>query len=103
MITARLLRNERNRRLNILLFDPLTPLLKHEIHHAIKLHSETSQHANSHEDFDTLYDRIAEHWAKIHQNMIMRAHLMENMALFQEFLTAQLLADYANEPYTITP
>ena len=92
-----LIRNEKIRILKILLLEQLTPLLRKEIHHAITLH----KHSND-EDVDTLFNRIVEHWTKIYGNLIARAHLIEDIALFQKFLTLKLLEDYAKKPCTVT-
>ncbi len=94
-----LVRDEQIRALKILLLESLTPLLRNEIHRAIKLH-EVHDEVHS-EDVDTLFTRIMEHWTKI-CSLIYRAHLLEDATLFQVFLTDKLLEDYANEPCKIT-
>lgn len=93
-----IIRDERVRTLKILLLEPLTPLLKSEIEHAITLHSEISEHP---EDTDTLYDRIVRHWIKIYGDIRSRAYLIQDITMFQQFLTAQLLQDYAKGPSII--
>jgi len=119
---ADLIRDERIRSLKILLLEPLTPLLRNEIRHAIKLYSDigrgesqiieetaplvddsTTVEGFPHlQDVDTLCSRIEEHWTKIYGSPFSRGHLLLDVALFQQFLTDKLLEDYAKKPCTVT-
>ena len=91
---------ERIRLLKVSLIHPQSPLLRKLIYDAIRL-SETPGYIEK--DIDILYDRIVAGWARIHQSLICKAYLFENMVFFHRFLTAILLMDYAKEPYTISP
>jgi hypothetical protein len=88
----------------ILLSDHLTPLLREQIRHALALHREALQHRNGDpylEDLDDLHDRLMAHWTEVYGNLVSRAYLLQDIILFQQFLTAKLLEDYTNEPWTV--
>jgi hypothetical protein len=84
-----------------LLLERLTPLLRAELHEAIKVYSEALEHPVelSMTDLNDLYDRLTNHWNRIYGNFIGTARLLQDITMLQFFLTAKLLEDYANEPY----
>ncbi|KAJ2997763.1 hypothetical protein NUW58_g549 [Xylaria curta] len=90
-------RDDRVRSLRVLLIEPLTPLLRREIHIAIKLPSKPPS-----KEIDVVLDQITEHWTEIYGTPNARACLVEQLALFQQFLTNDLLKDYAAQPYQPT-
>ena len=94
---------ERIRILKILLYDRQTPFLRTEIHHVIALYSKASKRSYVEQDIETLYDRIAEDWTRIHKTLHSKAYLTEHIISFHQFLTSMLLADYAAQPFAISP
>lgn len=88
----------------ILLSDHLTPLLREQIRHAIALHRKALQHPNSDpylKDLSDLHDQLMEHWTKVYGDLISRAYLLQDIIMFRQFLIAELLEDYTNEPCTV--
>lgn len=96
-----------------LLIEHLTPLLRQEIHHAIKLHRNEAieQHDTTNQGdlmnyltyIDTVNEKLEEHWTKLYGDFVSRAVLIRNLAFFQTFLTEKLLEDYDGQPYIATP
>lgn len=89
-------------------FDQVTPLLRKEINYAIKLHTEVTQQPDIWNfehigDLDTVYDQVIKHWTKVFDDFPSRVHLIKDIALFQQFLTAKLLGDYTEKSYVINP
>ncbi|WEW56816.1 hypothetical protein PRK78_002271 [Emydomyces testavorans] len=87
--------------LRLLLLERLTPLLRNQILHAIRLHSEALEQTNIKSylaDLDTVHEQVMEHWTKVYGNLTSRADLLQDMVLFQQFLTAKLLEDYTQTP-----
>jgi hypothetical protein len=89
----------------VLLLERLTPHLRDQVHRAITLHSEAlddQPNVNQYlHDLDTSYQQFTEHWTKVYDHPISRARLMQNIALFQQFLAAELLQAYTKERYTV--
>ena len=79
--------------LKAILFDIQTPFLRKEIQHAITLSDPSTR-----QDFEVVYDRIIQHWNKIHTHMGLKAELLTNMNKFYMFLEKVLLAEYAGKP-----
>lgn len=105
---------QRLSRYRVLFFDCMTPSLKKELRHAIKLHTEVLQLpqpkvGDLHRvlkrltELDDLDDRLMEHWAKVHRDLVSRSSLLVNMALFQAFIAAKLLGDYTGKASTASP
>lgn len=53
-------------------------------------------------DLDTLHERLMEHWAKVHGDLVLRSSLLTNIALFQVFLSKKLLQDYTGNLFEST-
>jgi hypothetical protein len=103
-LNIRKLAESRIIKFQLLLLDRLTPLFRTELSHAIKLYSEALAHSNikSYEkDLDDSYEKLKRHWARIYGDFVHRTDLLHNTTMFQAFLAAKLLEDYANEPYTV--
>lgn len=99
---------------NVLFLDRMTPLLKKEVRHAVKVHTEilnlatpkTSKRSHVLDqlgDLDTLHDHLTEHWAKVHGDLVLRSSLLTDIALFQVFLAEKLLQDYTGKLIEPTP
>jgi hypothetical protein len=73
----------------------LTPLLRKQINHAIKLHHEAFKHPDPYlKDLDALYDQFK-------GDSISRVFLLQDIILFHQFRVGKLLEDYTDEPYTM--
>lgn len=87
------------------LFENVTPLLRKEINHATKVHSEAFQQPDVDPDLlkalDNVHHRLTKHWAKVFQEPISRALLTQQISFFQRFLTDRLLEVYTGRPYQV--
>lgn len=87
------------------LFENVTPLLRKEINHATKVHSEAFQQSDVDSDLlkalDNVHLRLTQHWAKVFQEPISRALLTQQISFFQRFLTDRLLEVYTGKPYQV--
>lgn len=87
------------------LFENVTPLLRKEIHHATKVHSEAFQQPDVDAELlkalDNVHHRLTRHWAKVFQEPISRALLTQQISFFQRFLTDRLLEVYTGKPYQV--
>lgn len=87
------------------LFENVTPLLRKEINHATKVHSEAFQQPDVDPDLlkalDNVHHRLTKHWAKVFQEPISRALLTQQISFFQRFLTDRLLEVYPGKSYQV--
>lgn len=84
----------------------LTPSLREEIVHAIKVHEEALEQRTLDKHFarelDSLQDQIEEHWSRVYKSCIDRAHIVADMGQYQLFLTDILLSEYTGAAFTDT-
>ena len=91
----------------IIFLQSMTPLLRQELHHAIRMHREAIdviklQRDHQYlEELDIEQKRIQVHWNKIFGDLVSRVRLMRNIGKFQSFVVGKLLEDYTRKPYTI--
>ena len=83
--------------LKLVLVDIQTPLLRKEIQHAKAL-PETAR-----EDFDVVFDRIIQHWTKVHDHLCLKVQLFRNIHSHHAFLANVLLAEYTGKPCLVEP
>ncbi|KAL1855208.1 hypothetical protein Daus18300_011209 [Diaporthe australafricana] len=82
----------------------LTPSLREEIVHVIKVHQEALERPNLDrpflEELDSLQDQIEEHWSRVYKSCIGHSNLMGDLGQYQLFLTELLLSEYTGAPFT---
>lgn len=97
---------ERINNYELLFLHYVTPLLRKELHTAIKLHNEALEDSKLQGDrhylrqLDLVDERIQEHWTKVYSDVSSHARLMQNIGQFQTYLAAKLLEDYTGKPNT---
>lgn len=83
--------------------ETLTPLLRKEMDHAIRLHMAAIENQDI-DDLDyrnmlsTTYEDLIEHWSETHGNLVSRSHLLYNVDNFRIVLSAKFLEDYQQSP-----
>lgn len=84
----------------------LTPSLRKEMSHVIKLHSEALERPDLITDrnvakaLDLLNDCIEDHWSRVYRSYTDHSYLLGDIGQYQIFLTAILLAEYTGVPYS---
>ncbi|KAG8156617.1 hypothetical protein KVR01_013568 [Diaporthe batatas] len=90
----------------MLLLQLVTPLLRQELHRAIRMQRRALNDIKLQKDpqylqeLDTVHQRIQQHWTNVFGDLASHASLIENIGKFQGFVAGKLLEDYTGKPHT---